>query len=111
MTPSSRLLEQELVARVSSGKAASQALGHRVFISRHIPDETKAQVAVLFCAASWPRLSARQGRRVEAALLQPLRRAATCLQQRGLQFVHLPNDAVKERFHVLPLQARRDLEH
>ncbi len=81
LVASSRSFERELTHRIAAGKVASASLGRRLFANRHLPDAavscaSTACVAsrVLFGAELWPRLSAKQAQRVEAALLQLLRR-------------------------------------
>jgi hypothetical protein len=63
---------------------------------------------VLFGAELWPRLSAKQAQRVEASLLQPLRRAATCTQHRGAPAVHIAHEEIRRRYAVPALQVRLD---
>jgi hypothetical protein len=87
---SSRSFERELTHRIAAGKVAAGSLGRHLFANRHLPDAAVGCAAaacvasrVLFGAELWPRLSPRQAQRTEAALLQPLRRAATCTQTRA----------------------------
>ncbi len=116
LVASNRCFERELTHRIAASKVASSSLGRRLFTNRHLPDAavgcaSTACVAsrVLFGAELWPYLSAKQAQRVEAALLQPLRRAATCTQHRGLPSVHLSHDEVRRRYAVPALQLRLDV--
>ena len=112
---SSRSFERELTHRIAAGKVAAGSLGRHLFANRHLPDTAVGCAAaacvasrVLFGAELWPRLSPKQAQRTEAALLQPLRRAATCTQTRGLPCVHLSLEEVRRRYGIPALQVRLD---
>ncbi len=112
----SRSFEAEVTVRLASGRAAAVALGQKVYGSRFPEDSTEAHMAaatvgsrVLHGAGAWPALTTKQYRRVEAVLLQPLRRAATCGRPAGMPAAHISNAVLRGRFSVAPPQARLDI--
>ncbi len=106
-TVAGKSVEPELATQILAGRVAAVALSQRDFGSQFSPDATKSHVAtatvasrVLYAAVTWPALSLRQYRRVEAVMLQPLRRAATYGRPRGAPHQHLSNEDVRTRFRV-----------
>jgi hypothetical protein len=116
LASSSRSFEPELSARVKAANTATIALAGKLFGSPFLDDSIKTQLAAA-CIASralsgcglWPPLLPQQLRRLEAAVLRPLRRAMVAEVPRSEAHPHFSLEQIRHRFKVPHLQIRIDM--